>query len=58
VRAGADGRFRLRLSPGEYVVRPLAAGGSPFPRPQAPVTVKVHSHRFTSLTITYDTGIR
>jgi hypothetical protein len=58
VHSGADGRFRVRLSPGRYVVQAMAQTGSPFPRPPAPETVTVHPHRFTTVTITYDTGIR
>jgi hypothetical protein len=58
VRSGADGRFRVRLSPATYVIRPMPVNGSPFPRPPAAFTVKVHTGRFTPVTITYDTGIR
>jgi hypothetical protein len=58
VRSGPDGRFRVRLPPGNYVLRPLAEPGSAFPRPPAPRDVRVHAWRFTSVTITYDTGIR
>ena len=58
VRSGQDGRFSVRLAPGTYVVKPLAAAGSAFPRPPAPRRVTVHAGRFTRITITYDTGIR
>jgi hypothetical protein len=57
-RSGADGHFRLRLAPGEYEVRALSRGGSPYPRPLRPFEVRVHAGRFTHVTITYDTGIR
>ena len=58
VRSGADGRFRVRLSPATYVVRPMPVNGSPFPRAPASFTVKVHTGHFAYVTITYDTGIR
>jgi hypothetical protein len=57
-RSGRDGRFRIRLSPGSYVVQALPEAGSAFPRPPAAFTVKVLAGRFTHITITYDTGIR
>lgn len=58
VHSGQNGRFSVRLGAGVYVVRPLAAPGSPFPRPPAPIEVRVSSGGFTHVTITYDTGIR
>ena len=58
VRAASDGRFRLALAPGSYAVQALPRPGSPFPRPPASFTVRVRPGRFTSVTVTYDTGIR
>jgi hypothetical protein len=58
VRSGSDGKFRVRLAPATYVVRPLQSPTSALPRPGPPVIVRVTPHRFTSVTITYDTGIR
>jgi hypothetical protein len=58
IRTGADGRFSLRLAAGSYVLRPLPRAGSPYPRPPGPLQVQVNRGRFTSVTITYDTGIR
>lgn len=58
VRSAIDGRFRVALAPGSYVLRALANPGSPFPRPPAAFTVTVRPHHFTSVTVTYDTGIR
>ena len=51
-----DGRFKVFLKPGTYLVDPLP-GGSPFPfaKPQA---VTVESNKFIELNIMYDTGIR
>jgi hypothetical protein len=58
VRSGADGRFRVSLSPATYVVRGLPRVGSPLPRPPAAHQVQVRARRFAYITITYDTGIR
>ena len=58
VHSGADGRFRVRLSAGTYIVQGLPEANSPLPRPPAARRVRVRPGRFTSLTITYDTGIR
>jgi len=58
VRTAVDGRFRVRLSPGTYVVQALAQVGFALPRPPAPRRVGVHAGRYTFVTITYDTGIR
>ena len=54
----ADGRFRVRLAPGGYVIAAQARRGSPFPRPPAPLRARVHAGRYAAVTITYDTGIR
>jgi hypothetical protein len=53
-RSRPDGRFRVRLPPGRYILRGTHAG----PPRSAPVTVTVHHHTFTTLTIAFDTGIR
>jgi hypothetical protein len=55
VHAGSDGRFTTHLRPGHYLLVPR--NGKPFPRAQSQ-TVSVHRHRFTTVTIRYDTGIR
>jgi len=54
--AGNDGRFRVPLYPGTYLLHPLP-GASGFPV-SSPQTVVVQSGAFTELTISYDTGIR
>jgi len=54
--AGDDGRFRVPLFPGTYLLDPLP-GASGFPV-SSPQTVVVQSVTFTDLTISYDTGIR
>jgi hypothetical protein len=58
VRAAADGRFRVTLDPGTYVVVALRYGGSGLPRPPGPIRVRVRAGRYTAVTVTYDTGIR
>jgi hypothetical protein len=58
VRSQRDGRFRVSLAPGAYVVRPLPVSSSFLPRPPSPFRVEVRSGRFAVVTITYDTGIR
>ncbi|HWC87830.1 MAG TPA: hypothetical protein VG388_14930 [Solirubrobacteraceae bacterium] len=57
VRSAADGRFRARLTPATYTVTAPQVR-SPFPRAPARVTVHVRARHFTSITLTYDTGIR
>ena len=55
--SGEEGRFRVRLAPGRYVLEPVSpnAGVPPY---AAPLTVRVRSHRFTEITVSYDSGIR
>jgi len=54
--AGTDGRFRVPLFPGTYLLDPLpGAGGLPVSSPQ---TVVVQAGAYTEVTISYDTGIR
>ncbi len=57
VRSASNGRFRVKLAPGAYVVRPLSVGRA-LPRPPAPLHVRVRAGHFTFVRITYDTGIR
>lgn len=58
VRAGANGRFRLRLRPGLYTVRGLPRAGSPLPRPPADRRVRVRAGHFTAVVVVYDSGLR
>jgi hypothetical protein len=55
VRSAGDGRLSVRLAPGRYRIEPH--DGQPFPSSRAQ-TVTVYAHRFTDVTITYDSGIR
>ncbi len=58
IRSRRDGRFRVSLAPGAYVVRALPVSSSFLPRPPSPFRVQVPKGRFAIVTITYDTGIR
>ena len=57
VRSGKDGRFRVNLAPGRYILEPQSpnAGAPPY---AGPVPARVRAHRFTHVKITYDSGIR
>jgi hypothetical protein len=55
VRSGDDGRFKVRLRPGRYVVEPASRSRYPV---ADPVNATVHAHRFTRVTISFDSGIR
>ena len=57
VRSTEDGRFRVNLAPGRYMLVPLSPheGAPPYAEPLA---VRVRAHGFTSVTISYDSGIR
>ena len=56
VRSGEDGRFEVRLAPGDYVLEGDATAES-FPYAK-PVTVTVRAGAFARATLTFDTGIR
>jgi hypothetical protein len=55
VRSAADGRFSARLNAGRYLLEPR--NGTPYPRAQARA-ITVSRHRFTTVTIRFDSGIR
>jgi hypothetical protein len=55
VKSGADGRFSVNLAPGSYVLEPQSPAVMPFAKPQE---VTVDPHRFTEVTVQYDSGIR
>jgi hypothetical protein len=54
-RSLANGRFGVALPSGTYVLVPRP--GRPYPR-SSPQTSTVHAHRYTSVVISYDSGIR
>lgn len=55
VASGADGRFSVNLAPGRYVLESKSTGTLPLLKPQE---VSVEPHRFTEVTVQYDSGIR
>lgn len=57
-RSGADGRFTLRLAPGRYRLRASSPQAGPFPFTKDERVVRVRSHRFTRVHISFDSGIR
>lgn len=56
VRSGDDGRFRVALAPGQYVLMPIETG-LPYPRGGAQ-SVTVEAGRYTGVTVDFDSGIR
>jgi hypothetical protein len=57
VRSGEDGRFRVGLEPGRYVLVPERGSPSPFPT-ASDQTVDVLADVYTQVTVSFDTGIR
>jgi hypothetical protein len=55
VRSGSDGTFRARLSPGSYVIEPLPGRTRPYTSPRA---ITVHRHKYSNVTIRFNSGIR
>lgn len=55
IRSSATGRFTVALAPGRYLLVPQT--GRLYPR-SPPQTATVRPHRYTSVLISYDTGIR
>ena len=55
VMSGADGRFKVDLKPGSYRLEPQSPGPLPIARPQE---VTVEPHKFTEVSVSYDSGIR
>lgn len=54
-KSSTNGRFSVPLSSGTYVLLPRP--GRPYPR-SSPQTSTVNPHRYTSVVVTYDSGIR
>jgi hypothetical protein len=50
-----NGRFRVNLSAGDYVLHPESPNSLPF---AADIPFTVNEHKFTQLEISYDSGIR
>jgi len=56
VTSGKDGRFRVDLAPGRYLVRPARPTG-PLMSRIAPVTADVHEGAYTTVTLTFQANI-
>jgi hypothetical protein len=50
-----QGRFRVALVPGEYILRPESPNGLPFAGDQS---IVVQTGSYTQVTVHYDSGIR
>ncbi len=57
VDSDSDGRFRLALPPGDYVLHPTNLTGAIHPAASA-LTVHVQDGRYTTVTVPFDSGIR
>jgi hypothetical protein len=58
VHSGADGKFRVSLKPGTYILKPEPRDPArPYPMGK-PVTVTVKPGPYATVDIQYDTGIR
>jgi hypothetical protein len=60
VHAGAGGRFRVQLAPGQYTLHVLRSPWHP-PLPylrQSAIPVSVRAHAYTSVTVGFDSGMR
>jgi hypothetical protein len=55
-RSEADGRYRIAVGPGEYMLVPLSPSvGLPF---ASPIPITVHEGNWTEADVFYDSGIR
>ena len=55
IQTDAQGRFRVSLVPGEYILHPESPNGIPFAGDQSFI---VETGRYTQITVHYDSGIR
>jgi len=55
VQTDEEGRFKIPLEPGEYILHPESPNVLPFAQEQE---FKVENGKFTQLTVNYDSGIR
>jgi hypothetical protein len=58
VRTGGDGRFSVRVAPGDYVVTGLHPRRRSLPRPPKARTVSVPGGGYTDVILDYDSGLR
>lgn len=57
VDSGADGRFRIPLDPGAYVLRPDNLASAPVPSAR-PMEVTVRAGAFARVVVRFDSGVR
>lgn len=55
VQTDVEGRFKIPLEPGDYILHPESPSMMPFAKEQ---TFTVEADKFTQLTVNYDSGIR
>jgi hypothetical protein len=55
VQTDAEGRFKIPLEPGEYILHPESPNVMPYATEQ---TFEVEAGKFTQVTVNYDSGIR
>ena len=55
VQTDAEGRFKIPLEPGEYILHPESPNAMPFAAEQ---NFTVEPGKFTQVTVNYDSGIR
>lgn len=55
IQTDEEGRFRIPLEPGDYILHPESEDVLPFAAEQS---FTVEEGKFTRLTVTYDSGIR
>ena len=57
VDTGADGSFRISLSPGTYTMTAENTSGAPLPYSE-PIAFEVQEREFTTIVVRFDSGIR
>jgi hypothetical protein len=55
IQSDAQGRFRIPLAPGDYILYPESPNGIPFASEQS---FRVEAGIFTQILVSYDSGIR
>ena len=55
VQTNEQGRFKIPLMPGEYILHPESPNGIPYAAEQ---TIIVEADKFTQVIVNYDSGIR
>ena len=55
IQADAQGRFKIPLAPGDYILHPESPNGIPSASEQS---FRVEAGKFTQMVVNYDSGIR